>query len=217
MKTTETTAITPKQYQAFQTAYDFLNKELFAGELPQVLVTLQRKANSRGYFHPENFQGRSEQGIAHELAMNPDAFVGRTDEEIISTLAHEMAHVWQQEHGKPASGGYHNKEWAQKMVAIGLMPSDTGMVGGKQTGPKMTHYILPGEAYAKAFAKLASRGWRLDWQSTPATKEAKAKLASKTKFSCPQCEQNAWGKPDSRLLCGECYELGDIVVMEACS
>jgi len=28
--------------------------------------------------------------------MNPDSFTGRTDEEILSTPAHEMAHVWQQ-------------------------------------------------------------------------------------------------------------------------
>jgi predicted SprT family Zn-dependent metalloprotease len=29
-----------------------------------------------------------------ELAMNPDSFTGCSDEEILSTLAHEMAHVW---------------------------------------------------------------------------------------------------------------------------
>jgi predicted SprT family Zn-dependent metalloprotease len=28
--------------------------------------------------------------------MNPDSFTGRTDDAIMSTLAHEMAHVWQQ-------------------------------------------------------------------------------------------------------------------------
>ena len=28
------------------------------------------------------------------------------------------------------------------------------------------------------------------------------KRASKTKFTCPECGQNAWAKPDALLLCG---------------
>jgi hypothetical protein len=34
---------------------------------------------------------------------------------------------------------------------------------------------------------------------------AKAKKAGKTKFTCPECGQNAWGKPDTQLICGACY------------
>ena len=50
--------------------------------------------------------------------MNPKYF-GKTDVWILSVLVHEMAHVWQQEHGKPGRGRYHNKEWAAKMLALG--------------------------------------------------------------------------------------------------
>jgi hypothetical protein len=68
-----------------------------------------------------------------KLALNPDQFTGCcTDEDILSTLAHEMAHVWQQTHGKPPT-----------------TPE------GKQG------------------------------------KQRKAKKASKTKFTCPECGQNA--------------------------
>src|SRR5258706_7695353 len=97
--------ITPAQYQAFQTAYDFFNTELFDGSLPDVLVTLQRKGKSYGYFSPDRFKGRIADTAAHELAMNPDGFTDTTDEDILSTLAHEMTHVWQQTHGKPPHGG----------------------------------------------------------------------------------------------------------------
>jgi hypothetical protein len=69
-------------------AYDFFNAELFGGSLPHVLVTLQRHAKARGYFSPERFTGRGKATTtAHELAMNPDGFTGRDDEEILSTLA----------------------------------------------------------------------------------------------------------------------------------
>jgi hypothetical protein len=92
--------ITLKEYQGFQRAYDFFNRELFGGSLPQVLVTLQRHANTRGYFSPERFSGRLTEAAVHELALNPDNFTGRTDEMILSTLVHEMCHVWQQTYGK---------------------------------------------------------------------------------------------------------------------
>ena len=208
-KTTKTEAITPAEYGAFQEAYDFLNAELFAGSLPHVLVTLQRQANAKGYFSPERFVGRTEKTAVHELAMNPDCFTGRDDEAILSTLAHEMAHVWQQTHGTPPRRSYHDRQWASKMKEIGLQPSTTGEPGGRETGQSVTHYIIPGGAYAKAYAKLKARGLELHWQSAPAGKEAKAKKASKTKFTCPECGANAWGKPDTLLICGSCYEDGE--------
>src|SRR5580704_16593706 len=179
---TKAEAITPAQYRAFQEAYDFFNAELFAGSLPHVLVTLQRHATTRGYF-------------------SPDRFTGRTDEEILSTLAHEMAHVWQQSHGRPPRRCYHDRQWAAKMKEIGLQASDTGQVGGKETGQSVSHCIIPGGPYAKTYAKLQAKGLQLHWQSAPAGRLAKAKKASKTKFTCPDCGQNAWAKPDSLLGC----------------
>jgi predicted SprT family Zn-dependent metalloprotease len=206
-KTPET--ITQAEYRAFQQAYDFFNAELFGGTLPHVLVTLQRHAKAKGYFSPERFTGRIEETAAHELALNPDSFTGRTDEAILSTLAHEMAHVWQQAHGTPSRRSYHDRQWAAKMKDIGLQPSTTGEPGGKETGQSVTHYILPAGPYARAYAKLKATGFQLHWQSAPQGREAKAKKASKTKYTCPECGQNAWGKPDALLICGDCYDDGE--------
>ena len=210
-------AITPAEYRAFQDAYDFFNAQLFGGTLPHVLVTLQRHAKARGYFSPERFSGRIEKMAVHELALNPDSFTERSDEEILSTLAHEMAHVWQQTHGTVPRRSYHDRQWAAKMKEIGLQPSTTGAPGGKETGQSVTHYIIPGGGYAKAYVKLKARGFQVHWQSAPEGKEAKAKKASKTKFTCPDCGQNAWAKPDALLICGTCYDdgEGDIYVMLA--
>ena len=174
--------------------------------LPDVLVTLQRQAKARGYFSPDRFSARDGQSAAHELAMNPDTFTGRTDRDILSTLAHEMAHVWQQSEGKPPRRCYHDRQWAGKMIEIGLQPSDTGTIGGKTTGQNMTHYIIEGGAFAKAYQKLEKEGFRLNWQSAPASTAAKAKKASKTKYTCPECGQNAWAKLGASLICGDCYE-----------
>jgi predicted RNA-binding Zn-ribbon protein involved in translation (DUF1610 family) len=210
--------ITPTEYKAFQQAYDFLNAELFGASLPHVLVTFQRHAKAKGYFSPERFSARTDGGKAHELAMNPDSFTGRTDEEILSTLAHEMAHVWQQAHGTPPRKSYHDRQWAAKMKEIGLQPTTTGEAGGSETGQSVTHYIIEGGSYARAFKKLKASGFALHWQSAPESRgQAKAKKASKTKFTCPDCGQNAWAKPDAALICGECYDEdeGTVTMMQA--
>lgn len=209
--------ITEREYGAFQQAYDFFNRELFANSLPHVLVTLQRHARAKGYFAPDRFAGRLENTTAHELAMNPDVFTGRTDELILSTLVHEMAHVWQQTHGTPPRRAYHDKQWAAKMKEIGLQPTTTGEPGGKETGQSVTHHIIPGGAYARAFAKLAATGFRLNWQSawSDGGESRKKKAASKTKYTCPTCGANAWAKPNTPLICGACYdeEDGGITIM----
>jgi len=79
MKTS--TAITPVEYSGLQAAYDHFNKELFGGTLPDVFITYQRKARSLGYFSADRFNGRVDKTGRHELALNPDGFVGCSDKE----------------------------------------------------------------------------------------------------------------------------------------
>lgn len=210
------TNITQAEYESFQRAYDFFNEELFGGALPAVLVTLQRKAKSRGYFSAERFAGRSSRETVHELALNPDYF-GRTDEEILSTLVHEMCHLWQHTHGTPPRKSYHDREWAAKMKEVGLFPSLTGDPGGKETGQRVTHYIIPGGAFAASVTRLRATGFALRWQSRVDVVGRQKKAASKTKYTCPGCGRKAWAKPGSALICGECYDggQGEIRAMEA--
>ena len=70
----------------------------------------------------------------HELALNPDTLIDRSDEQICSTLVHEQCHVVQHEKGRP-SGSYHNKEWAAIMKGVGLQPSSTGAKHSLGVGP----------------------------------------------------------------------------------
>jgi predicted SprT family Zn-dependent metalloprotease len=199
--------LTSQQYLDFQAAFDHLNTELFSGGLPQTLITLQRHAKARGYFAPERFHARGGKERVHEIALNPDTFCDETDERILSTLAHEMAHLWQQVHGTPPRRCYHDREWAGKMKEIGLQPTTTGGPDGKETGQSVTHFVISSGPYARAYAKLRAKGIKLRWESpAPMPAEAKAKAESKTKYTCPECGQNAWAKPDAVLICGACFE-----------
>ena len=108
---------TAKTYAALNRAFDFFNDRLFGGELPACLVTLQRKNKAYGYFAGGRFGSKDGTEITDEIALNPSHFKSRTDEQSLSTLAHEMAHLWQHHFGKPSRAGYHNKEWAAKMAS----------------------------------------------------------------------------------------------------
>lgn len=212
----EVEMVTAVEYSSFQRAFDWFNDKLFAGELPQVLVTLQRKANSRGYFHAEQFRGRLDpKHHTHEIALNPDTFDGRTDLEILSTLVHEMCHLWQQAFGKPPRRCYHDREWAAKMRAVGLQPTSTGEPGGKETGERVTHLITPGGSFDIACTELLASGLRLSWQACPIPAGGRVTNQTRQKFTCPGCGVNAWAKPGAHLLCGDCTEEdGELIAME---
>ena len=197
-------AITMLEYGGLQAAYDHLNRVLFGNRLPDAMFNYTRKPHMFGHFAEDRYSGRVAQFKKPEIALNPDSFVGRTDEQIVSTLAHEMKHLEQYRFGKPSARGYHNREWAASMKAIGLMPSNTGAVGGKETGQQMDHYIISGGAFSRAFADLAATGWKLNLQSTIYAGGSKKKK-DKTKYTCPSCGLNMWANiPDADISCNPC-------------
>ena len=200
---------TEETYEALQRAYDFFNKELFRSALPQCLVTLQREKKSYGYFSADRFRLKRGKRTTDEIALNPVHFAERSEEETLSTLVHEMAHVWQQHFGKPGRGRYHNKEWAAKMKEVGLHPSSTGEPGGKETGDRVSHYILVGSPFRGAYRKLKKTSFQLRWADQG--EEEVPKRPTRSKYTCAGCGLNAWAKPGVSLFCGECeLELVDM-------
>jgi hypothetical protein len=72
----------------------------------------------------------------------------------MQTIVHEMVHAWQHHFGEPGRRGYHNQQWANKMIEVGLMPSDTGAPGGAKTGEKMADYSIDGGRFEHACQEL---------------------------------------------------------------
>ena len=197
-----------RTYTRLDTAYGHFNRKLFGGQLPRCLITMQRHKGAYGYFSGNRFAslGHPEE-VTDEIALNPAYFASQTPTAILSTLVHEMAHLWQHHFGKPGRRGYHNKEWAAKMRQIGLIPSDTGQPGGKETGEKVSDYIEEGGRFDKACAAfLATKAAILYLDRAGDGRGRRRKAASKTKYTCPACGLNAWGKPEISLICGNCDE-----------
>jgi SprT-like family len=142
---------TAEVYGPLQLAFAHFNAALFDDQLPHCLVTLQRKAGTLGYFVGDRFTSMDGSKQTDEIAMNPVHFRVRTPRETASTLAHEMVHLWQHHFGQQRRRGYHDKQWAAKMIEIGLQPSSTGGPGGKITGYRVSHYVIEGGPFDLAF------------------------------------------------------------------
>ena len=200
---------------ALMAAYRHFNQALFSDELPDCVLTLHAKKHSAGHF--ANDRWTAGESRLHEINLNPTVIAKGGDRDFLSTLTHEMAHLWQQCFGKPSRHGYHNRQWVKKMLEIGLEPKSLDSENG--TGQRVTHTIIEEGAFARAYDKLAARkswagiDWRrvddsfLDRTRKPKGGEegekgkAKAKTRAKTKYSCPACNSNVWGKPGLMIAC----------------
>ncbi|MDO4642780.1 MAG: SprT-like domain-containing protein [Cardiobacteriaceae bacterium] len=251
-------------YQFVQTAFDHFNTALFNGKLPAPLLTFQRQKNVFGYYSHKRWQDQKGDFV-HEIALNPTYFITCNPLELMQTLVHEMCHLWQFNFGHPSRATYHNKEWADKMESIGLMPSSTGLPGGNRTGQNMGDYPIEGSAFWRACLALSGQGYKLPFVDThyanaitesessmtdessfvhdeegdsiealpplmpteneipeisllqpftsqftlKVTEDSKAEQVirekkSKRCYQCPSCGIKVWGKPDLRIICGDC-------------
>jgi predicted SprT family Zn-dependent metalloprotease len=202
---------TGKTYGDLNEAYDFFNKRLFDDTLPRCLITMQRRSKTYGYFAGGRFGTRDGNEITDEIALNPSHFQSRTTEQSLSTLVHEMVHLKQHHFGKPGRTAYHNKQWAQMMKDVGLYPSETGQEGGREVGQRVSHYILPGQPFDRACAELVQGGLSVTYVEVWGDEKSRTtKAASKTKYTCHECQTNAWAKPDTNLICGDCHQVMEV-------
>ena len=202
---------TSEVYGALEAAFRFFNRELFDGALPDALITIPHKdKRTRGYVTAERFAGRKTGRHANELAMNPVHFAGPL-KDILAILAHQMAHLWQHAHDKPSRNGYHNRRWAEKMLAIGLHPSSTGKPGGKSTGQQMNHYVVKGGRFDRVSRRLITSGFDVVWAEARLKRDLEQVPGrggegetGRVSWLCPNCSLKAWAKPSARLMCGVC-------------
>jgi hypothetical protein len=193
-------------------AFNHFNKELFGGALPDALITLQRKTGTLGYFSHNKFAALSGDGVAHEIALNPAHFRKRALKDTCSTLAHEMVHLWQSCFGKRPRAGYHDKQWAEKMIEIGLQPSSIGAPGGKTTGYRMDHYIVDGGAFDRSYTRFEAIGQAIGWGDAISPlaaggNEGAGKKPKREKFVCLKCGLKMYGPKSAKVRCESCDRL----------
>lgn len=191
------------QYAALQEAYDHFNAELFNNELPECMIVLHRKKGAAGYFWGDMWTAIGSKQALDEISLTPET-LDRSDLVVLSTLVHEMVHLWQAHFGKPSRSGYHNKEWSQHMFMVGLQPTTDGTETGKTTGQRCTHRIIPDGAFEVAARAFLDGRTVISWYGKRAGRASSAKK-NKIVYEC-SCGNKVWGKPGLAITCDECEE-----------
>lgn len=214
------TTPTIEQMDAYQGAFDYFNGALFAGELPPVILNFSRSGSRTvAFFARKRWEkdARRDDQVLDEISLTPK-FLNVPSIEIMQSLVHEMCHQWQYEFGKPSLRSYHNREWAEKMLEVGLKPVNAK---GGMTGQNVWDEVIPAGAFERAFGKMPAKlnlPWRVFVEADkPANggdaggegegegeAAAPAPKPTRVKFHCSGCEANAWGKPTLHLICGDC-------------
>lgn len=215
MNPTTSAAPTVAQFSAYKAMFDHFNATLFGGTLPEVLLNFSRHSGALGFFAPERWTHAEAGERVHEISLNPSYLGTRPARETASTLVHEMCHLWQQAHGTPPRRGYHDREWAQKMVSVGLQPVCPKTGKDKMSAHALTHRIIEGGPFAVAFESLPAAAL-LPWTCAEASAHSGStgggsttggdgtdgkKSRNKVKYTCPVCAANVWGKPGLALAC----------------
>lgn len=224
-KTTKAQAVTLEQFKAYSEMFEHFNRELFSSKLKHPMLNFSRMANTYGFYAAGRWgKGKSE---ADEISINPAHLSSRPLKETASTLVHEMAHMWQQHFGDPPARNYHDKEWCLKMIEIGLIPISSKTREPKLSGVSMTHKIQKGGPFCKAFEAMP-KAIHLPWTCSDRGKPAEPPKSkpnddgdveigkpgpsavepkrNKTKYTCPGCQCNVWGKPGLAINCNKCVE-----------
>lgn len=206
---------TVDQFGKYSQAWEYYNQKLFDGELSPCLLNFSRhkKRGAYGFFAAKKWHKGDE--VIHEISLCPETLsLGAL--EMMQTLVHEMVHQWQEDHGSPSRNGYHNAEWAAKMCSIGLIPTDTGEPGGKQTGQKIVDYPEVDGAFIKAFVAMPPE-YLIPWLSG-AGEAAPPKPPKQPpqifKYACG-CGNEFKSKSDELdVTCNQCDEVFEIEVKE---
>ena len=203
-------------------AFDYLNQKLFNGALPRPMLLFTRNPKILGGYFSNEKWFNTDGTKADEIALNANQLVEGDEIEIFGILIHEMTHQWQFHYGSPGRGGYHNREWADFCLTIGLKPINVKDPDA-ETGDAINTILVKGGRAMLALANMPETitipfySELMDAPSAPeepkgpqAPEEVpvpKPKSGSRTKYTCTICGTNLWGKNGLKIMCMACDQV----------
>jgi hypothetical protein len=185
-----------QQIITLEDGFNLLNKEFFDNMLPHVIINQQHK-KSNGYFSANRWKVKDDAGThVHEINLDP-SYMKDDSKTVLATLLAIMVDLWQYCFGIPSQPGYHNKQWAEKMIAVGLRPV-SNKHPGKMTGQNVGHVIIKGGVFDSI---IGESSFQIRYYSE-AQKPQNVKK-EKVKYTC-SCLTNVWGKAGLSIICRNC-------------
>lgn len=189
---------------ALQAAFNAINRDFYNNELEKVIITTKEGRKKHEYSWIEVNKNWQQNGTArHEINISVDFLGERTVIETITTLMHEMAHLYNIQHGikdTTRSGLYHNKEFKKTAEAHGLL-----VFRREHTGWSYTVANKTAELWIKENVPI--KGFGVFKQTSDA--EGGGKTTTKQsyrKYVCPTCGLIVRATKECNIACMDCNE-----------
>ena len=193
--------------EELQRVFGLLNERYFNGELQRPVITINtdtQKGTTFGWITTSEVWSDKEGGAYREINLCAE-YLHRATELIVSTLLHEMCHLYNMQRGiKDTSRGviYHNKHFKNTAEARGLLIEKAEKIGYSVTSP--TQELI-------TFVRENVRGECFELERVKKRKDSEETTTrqSMRKYICPVCgfivrvSKDATGK----LMCVDCDEV----------
>lgn len=188
---------------ALQAAFNAINRDFYKGELEKVIITVKENRKKHAYGWIELDKNWTQNGKArHEINIAADYIGKRSVVETITTLMHEMAHLFNLQHDikdTTRSGIYHNKEFKKTAEAHGLKVAQVDKIGWSlTTATKETAEWIKKNIPIKSFGV-----YKRSAEKDPTRAKTKQSMR---KYVCPACGLIARLTKDAKIACMECAE-----------
>lgn len=195
--------------------FTHINADLFDGELPVPIITVQSKPGTYGHCSVAKVWKRKD-GDTYELNIAAEV-LDYPIEETLDTMIHEMVHLYCREHGiKEVSRGgkYHNGRFKEEAEKRGLECYKAGQYGwNTRPSDKLVEYALSKDWNEIRISRGA--GYMPITTGTGGTAAAPGvavgtpggkRPSSTRKLTCPCCGQSVRATKKVNIICGDCME-----------
>ena len=197
-----------------------LNEVYFGGELERPVITILADSTSGayGWISVNKVWSSKDEKYYREINLCAE-YLNRPPELIITTLLHEMCHLYNLQHGikdTSRSGTYHNAQFKKTAEGCGLIVDKSEKSGFCITtpSPELKEFVKA-NTRAGCFKLERMKTYR---DGTPKTTtkgaDGKEKMTSRTKqsmrkYGCPECGLIVRASKDvtGKLMCIDCDEV----------
>lgn len=181
---------------ALNKAFDFLNEKFFGSALPKTVITIQADMKQRAYGWFTAFESWANTDTNKSTEINISAnYLNRPPQESISTLLHEMCHLYAYHikiQDTSRSGTYHNARFKEIAEGRGLE-----VAKHEKYGWTMTKLKEETKSIIQPIVEL------LTLKRIVPTK-ATGKTSSTRKYVCEQCSMTVRATKAVNVICGDC-------------
>lgn len=190
---------------ALQAAFNAINRDFYGGELEKVIITVKEGKKKAAFGRIETAKNWKQNGVErHEINISADYIGERTVVQTITTLMHEMVHLYNLQNGikdTTRSGIYHNKKFRETAEAHGLKVEQVDKIGWSLTTatPQTEQWIINNVPIKKfgVYKQVAEKDPKGG---------GKSKQSSR-KYVCPKCGLIARLTKDANIMCVECKQI----------